>query len=199
MRKRLTSERRKRLICEQVQALIPEKGYAQLTMEDIMRACGLSKGGLYHHFKSKEEILEYLVIQGSKEKYKELPFFIEKYKHLSPLDSIVEMTYDKIMDNSEGNKFWAHILCEAKYNHQLKKMLDELQEIIKGIFLEQIKEYNVLDLQYVTTDSFMAFMNAIMVSVEVLDSREIFEKNPKFLKSIIRNYIIEMKGEENEK
>lgn len=38
--------------------LFIEKGYEQTTIQDILDALGLSKGGLYHHFKSKEEILE---------------------------------------------------------------------------------------------------------------------------------------------
>lgn len=38
--------------------LFIEKGYEQTTIQDILNALNLSKGGLYHHFKSKEEILE---------------------------------------------------------------------------------------------------------------------------------------------
>jgi len=34
-----------------------EKGYASASMESIARRANLSKGGLYHHFKSKTEIL----------------------------------------------------------------------------------------------------------------------------------------------
>lgn len=38
--------------------LFYEKGYEQTSIQDIMDALNLSKGGIYHHFKSKEEILE---------------------------------------------------------------------------------------------------------------------------------------------
>lgn len=38
--------------------LFMEKGYEQTTIQDILNELKLSKGGLYHHFKSKEEILE---------------------------------------------------------------------------------------------------------------------------------------------
>lgn len=34
-----------------------DKGYEGSSMESIARRAGLSKGGLYHHFKSKDEIL----------------------------------------------------------------------------------------------------------------------------------------------
>lgn len=38
--------------------LFIEKGFANTSMMDIAKAAGLSKGALYHHFKSKEEIVE---------------------------------------------------------------------------------------------------------------------------------------------
>ena len=37
--------------------LFAKKGYEQTSIQDILDATGLSKGGLYHHFKSKDEIM----------------------------------------------------------------------------------------------------------------------------------------------
>jgi AcrR family transcriptional regulator len=37
--------------------LFQQQGYDATSMSDVARALGLSKGGLYHHFKSKDEIL----------------------------------------------------------------------------------------------------------------------------------------------
>ncbi|EXG88410.1 transcriptional regulator, TetR family [Clostridium sp. ASBs410] len=45
-------------IIETSTQLFIEKGYEQTSIQDILDALNLSKGGLYHHFKSKEEILE---------------------------------------------------------------------------------------------------------------------------------------------
>jgi AcrR family transcriptional regulator len=39
--------------------LFTEKGYNETTMLDILSQSGLSKGAIYHHFRSKNEILEY--------------------------------------------------------------------------------------------------------------------------------------------
>lgn len=39
--------------------LFTEKGYNETTMQDILSQSGLSKGAVYHHFRSKNEILEY--------------------------------------------------------------------------------------------------------------------------------------------
>lgn len=37
--------------------LFTQKGYADTTISDILKELDISKGGLYHHFASKEEIL----------------------------------------------------------------------------------------------------------------------------------------------
>lgn len=45
-------------ILDAAQRLFLEKGYEQTTIQDIVAALGdLTKGAVYHHFKSKEEIL----------------------------------------------------------------------------------------------------------------------------------------------
>lgn len=38
--------------------LFLEKGYEHTSIQDIVHAIGMSKGAIYHHFKSKDEILE---------------------------------------------------------------------------------------------------------------------------------------------
>ncbi|NJL00408.1 MAG: TetR/AcrR family transcriptional regulator [Spirulinaceae cyanobacterium SM2_1_0] len=43
-------------IIEQAARLFNQQGYAGTSMSDLMRATGLQKGGLYNHFRSKEEL-----------------------------------------------------------------------------------------------------------------------------------------------
>lgn len=38
--------------------LFAKKGYEKTSIQDIVNALGMSKGAIYHHFSSKEEILE---------------------------------------------------------------------------------------------------------------------------------------------
>jgi len=40
-----------------------EKGYHSASMQDVANAAGLTKGGLYHHFSSKEAIRDALLTQ----------------------------------------------------------------------------------------------------------------------------------------
>lgn len=50
------AERTRQLIIERSAPLFNQKGYAGTSMQDIMAATSLTKGGIYGHFESKEEI-----------------------------------------------------------------------------------------------------------------------------------------------
>lgn len=50
------AERTKEYIIEKAAPLFNKKGYAGTSMNDIMEATGLAKGGLYGNFKNKDEI-----------------------------------------------------------------------------------------------------------------------------------------------
>lgn len=51
------SEQTVERILEEASRLFLQKGYEKTSMQDIMDATGLSKGAIYHHFASKEDIL----------------------------------------------------------------------------------------------------------------------------------------------
>ena len=57
------SERAREAICVAARQLFAEKGYDTTTMQDIVRTSGMSKGAIYHHFSSKQEVLR-SVIEG---------------------------------------------------------------------------------------------------------------------------------------
>jgi AcrR family transcriptional regulator len=48
---------KKREIVETAEKLFLKKGYQETTIDDILEAASLSKGGFYHYFTSKEEVL----------------------------------------------------------------------------------------------------------------------------------------------
>jgi AcrR family transcriptional regulator len=54
---RLTPEARKQAILEAAVQVFAQHGLDAATTDDIARAAGLSKGGLYWHFRSKDDIL----------------------------------------------------------------------------------------------------------------------------------------------
>lgn len=61
MRTRLTRSERRADILEKARSLFVTRGLSGTEMEDIRRSCGISRGGLYHHFANKRAILDALV------------------------------------------------------------------------------------------------------------------------------------------
>ena len=60
---RITQERKNEIrnqFLDSAQKIFQEKGYAQTTMDDIVKASGTSKGAIYWYFKSKEELFQEL-------------------------------------------------------------------------------------------------------------------------------------------
>lgn len=63
-----------RRILEISSKLFYEKGYEKTSIQDIVNALGMSKGAVYHHFKSKEEILKRIgdTFKGEEEWYRRI-------------------------------------------------------------------------------------------------------------------------------
>ena len=51
----------KELICSEAYKLFAEKGFKEVTMKDICEKTGLSRGGLYRHYSSAEEIFSHII------------------------------------------------------------------------------------------------------------------------------------------
>ena len=60
MTKKEPKEKRMQAIIEAAVEVFLKKGYEGASMEAIAKRAGLTKGGLYHHFRGKDEILQYV-------------------------------------------------------------------------------------------------------------------------------------------
>lgn len=54
------AEKTKNLILQTASTIMMDVGYENMTIKNILDETGLSKGALYHHFKSKDEIIDAL-------------------------------------------------------------------------------------------------------------------------------------------
>ena len=57
------ADKRKQQILEAAMAVFARKGFDGASMDDIVRESGISKGGLYWHFKSKDDIIAAILRQ----------------------------------------------------------------------------------------------------------------------------------------
>ncbi len=66
----LKGDLKKQAILDTAEKLFFEKGYSSTTVDDILASLGCSKGSLYHHFESKQQILQELCVIRSGEAFK---------------------------------------------------------------------------------------------------------------------------------
>ena len=62
------SAHKKQFIVETARQVFVEKGYKDVTMKDIVDACGISRGGLYLYFESTAELFREVLEAEQKEK-----------------------------------------------------------------------------------------------------------------------------------
>lgn len=131
------SDRTKQLIIEKAAPLFNQKGYAGTSMNDIMVATGLTKGGLYGNFDNKDEIAA-LAFEYSYNKHKtELIFKIKQQE--TPLDKLYAILnfYRNYITNPtlEGGCPLLNTAVDADdaYPFLKKRAKEALSDMLKGL------------------------------------------------------------------
>lgn len=84
-------ENTKSLILEKAAELFLQKGYSAVTMKDVCEAAGLSRGGLYRHFKTTGEMMACLLLDEQRAADEEFSVAITEGKSaLELLDAYIE-------------------------------------------------------------------------------------------------------------
>lgn len=86
---------KKNELVEIAEKLFLEKGYEETSVDDILNASGLSKGGFYHYFKSKEEVLAESISNFAENLLHKLEPLIED-KKISALEKLKRFMEKKI-------------------------------------------------------------------------------------------------------
>ena len=129
---------RKNEILDAAGILFTEKGYDNTTIQDIVNELGgLTKGAIYHHFKSKEEIIDAL---SEKLFFENNPFVIvKKRKNLNGLQKMREVIKINYADAAR-NKLSKHTLPVLKNPRILAGMIDTDRKLITPLWLELIED-----------------------------------------------------------
>lgn len=116
--------------------LFLKKGYEQTTIQDIINELGMSKGAIYHHFKSKEEILEAI---GDK-KFADRNIFnkIKEEKNLNGLQKLKRIFCNELenFEKQQFDKVASTLLDNPKFvsmilNGTMKHGVPLFQELIE--------------------------------------------------------------------
>lgn len=116
--------------------LFERNGYPRTTVEDIVDAAGLTKGAFYHHFQSKEEVLEIIHNNYVDAQVEMCEKIIGQYT--DPREQLAQIARSTITDMG---KFRAHVsvylqdrrfLTDVRRDNVMKKR-NQVDQIFTGI------------------------------------------------------------------
>lgn len=125
-------------ILEVSERLFLEKGYDNTTVQDIVDELGgLTKGAIYHHFKSKEEIMDAL---GDKMFLNNNPF--EAVKKRTDLTGLQKMRLAIVLNQSDEKQveLSKQAIPLLRNPHVLARMVESNRRILCPRWLELIEE-----------------------------------------------------------
>ncbi len=146
------SNAKKQLILERSRELFCKNGYQQVTMKDVVEACGISRGGLYLYYNNTHDIfLEVLAMENDglgdeKDFMSRIPndasaakiigYFLkeEKKEILNKTDSLTVATYEF---------FFKHFMPAGE--NPLRKNFDTSVEILGSLILRGIENGELYD------------------------------------------------------
>lgn len=189
VKKRLRPEARKKEILAAAAKLITEKGYSHVTMEDVVEATGLSKGGLYHYYKSVDDILYDLMVEGIR--YRNDIIKGAMATNDGPIDPkfVAESIVDKMLDDNPYMPVYVQFLLAKRHNAKLEKLFLKLKE-------QTLEESNVflfskggVQMNEDMLDLLTDFINTMILGSELLDARENFKKHRQLLLAATQNIL----------
>lgn len=193
--KRLTAAERKKEIMNSAAKVITERGLEKATMEDIIAGTTLSKGGVYHYYRSVNEIFKDIMRFGIEYRNNVIKEHLSECKKGEEMQFMARQLVDKIVDDNPYMPLYVEFLIAKKRNPELNAMMLDLQaetmDSFKGVFEDDSKWlFNPSVFQFVTD-----YMNALILASNILEARENFKKNRRYLEDMMV-YLFEQ-GKEN--
>lgn len=157
-------------------ALIAEKGFDKTSMNDIVRASGISKGGIYWHFKSKDEII-FAIVEG---------IFIEQTHFLDEILSgegragerfitLIEMIAGSVEHISVASPspvdIYAGAMRKPELQSELKHFFERYQALLVSLIEQGIREGDFsVDNPELVAFTFMSSIDGIILLHSVVQS-----------------------------
>ncbi|PFE03502.1 TetR family transcriptional regulator [Bacillus cereus] len=180
---RKSAEEIKKEIAYQAEELFSQKGYAATSMEDICEITERSKGSIYYHFKSKEELFLFVVRQhtydwlekwNEKEKqyhtsteklYGLAEYHVEDTQH--PIFSAVE---EFSMSQVVSKEILDEMLVLARESYGVfEKLIEE------GIKSGEFRQGDIRDLMYIV-NGLLSGLGVLYYELDSVEMKRIYKK-----------------------
>ena len=134
----LKGEKRREQILAAAEEMFYQNGYERTTVSDIITALGLSKGGFYHHFESKEALLQAICDRKAEDSYAAARRAVDDCPG-SWADKFNAM-FDQYGMWQSGNADFMGLLIRVAYREDNLIMRDKLKRKSMGLMLPLVEE-----------------------------------------------------------
>lgn len=172
MTRHLPEQARREQILSAARRCFIENGYHPTRMDDIARAAGLSKGGVYFHFKSKQEVFESIV----KEEFDESMRFLDQVTSgdrpvAEKMQAIAGHYLEYFSKAPDAPRFFIVMGEMALRDEALAKQLLEMQTAFVGQ-ISKLLDQGVAEgmLRPVDTQAVAALLKALLDGIEGLNA-----------------------------
>ena len=131
------------MIIDTATALFQQKGYIGVGLNEILKACNISKGSLYHHFPNGKEELLIACLQSMSEV---ITIDIENiFNRYQTTQEATEAMIDKLIDNYDregtiaGYTFTSIVSEMAALSDPVRNACSSLYNKMKGIYTEKLE------------------------------------------------------------
>jgi len=136
---------RKKQIADKALKLFVTHGYDETSVEDIARACAMSKGNFYHYFDSKEELIYLIqrdIVQEQRGETTVLAQKVADNGHEKALGYFIERYYRSVDRHQDAYNFLNHVIVRlgSKGRRQLLRGSIDVQELFERLILAGIAE-----------------------------------------------------------
>jgi AcrR family transcriptional regulator len=124
-------------IMRESEKLFVEQGFEKTTVKQIANKCGMTKGALYHHFKSKEAVLEKL-LRSHHQRLLELVSPVIEDKEISSLEKIKRLIRLMREEGLKSSNFLAEYLT-VRTNEKNLFLKEKLKSYDREFYLQALQ------------------------------------------------------------
>ncbi len=163
--------KKKQQVIDAATTLFSEKGFEKTSMNDICDLANVSKGLVYHHFASKNEILVE-IFQLTTERMKDMSSSNLNITPSERLVALIDTIFTQLEKDKSTFRFNLNIMFQPSSRELLRTQLKERSDALLG----SIKEvFDQVDSDNSTTLSFMFIAELDGVAIDYLS---VFEDYP---------------------
>ena len=195
IRKRLSEKERKQQIQLAAKEVFLDKGFNDTTMDDIVKASGMSTGGVYHYYKNKFDILYDIMEEGIE--YRMEKNKIRDLERSDTIDFVCQILVDRVVDENEFKSLYAMFLKMKLKDSKISEMYNKLKpfntKMLSSLFDEQDTVKKIFE-----DDFLLSFINSLIMGYETLGEKETFIQNKEMIKNMVKLYLEEKWRQLNE-